>query len=200
MDDERFVPTVPGPIITWYRQWSVQAGWQGLDRWGDTWSLRGAWSEVDRQAPPQWKTWLGDMGTLRGYEAAELVGDRGGWSALDVRWNVDPLGALHVPLLGRWGLQPVTFVEVGRTRNRPGRAAPLGDAGTRTDAGLGSRSSWASVDRPPTCGSTPRGRSGRGKRMRLGGICWRSRCGRGLTFYTLIRYNPTHIESDYSIG
>lgn len=137
VDDEHFMPNVPGPQIKWYRLWSARAEWQGLDRWGDTWTLRGAWHDADRQTPPQWKTYLGDLGTLRGYDAMTLTGDRGGWAALDVRWNVDPLGALHVPLIGRWGLQPVTFVEAGRALNRTGPYAPLGETGTRYDAGLG---------------------------------------------------------------
>lgn len=108
-----------------------------LDPWANEWVLRGEWTAADRRAPLQWRTWLGDWGTLRGFDAAELVGDRGGWVSLDTRWNVDPFKALRIPLLGKLGLQPVTFVEAGRAEAAPGPDDPWIRTGWRADAGFG---------------------------------------------------------------
>jgi len=122
----------------WYRHFVLKAMWQERDPWGDVWVLRGNWNSVDRQAPLEWKTYLGDYGTLRGYEALELVGDRGGWASLDVRWNVDLFRALRIPLLERLGLQPITFADWGRVSRREGPHADYhGAEGWRADVGVG---------------------------------------------------------------
>ncbi|MBU0741559.1 ShlB/FhaC/HecB family hemolysin secretion/activation protein, partial [bacterium] len=122
----------------WYRHLVLKAAWRQRDPWGDAWVLRGNWHSIDRQAPLEWKTYLGDHGTLRGYEALELVGDGGGWASLDVRWNLDPFGSLRVPLLKSLGLQPITFADWGRVFRRDG---PLDDypggRGWRADVGVG---------------------------------------------------------------
>ncbi|MFO7655257.1 MAG: ShlB/FhaC/HecB family hemolysin secretion/activation protein [Candidatus Krumholzibacteriia bacterium] len=107
--------------------------------------LRGHYRAVDRRAPGQWRTYLGDHGTLRGYRHAELSGDRGAWASLDVRWAIDPLRDLQVPLLKDLRLQPIVFADWGRTWNDdsagpapdPGDAQRIGTTGWRMDAGVG---------------------------------------------------------------
>ena len=80
--------------------------------------------ETDRPAPVQWKTWLGDYGTLRGYRAGELAGDRGAWASLDLRLDFDLWRTLQVPGLKSAGLQPLLFADWGWTENRTGPVAP----------------------------------------------------------------------------
>ena len=122
----------------WYRHTLVQARWRYRDRWGDIWVLRGNWNTVDRLAPIEWMTYLGDHGTLRGYGARELTGDRGAWASLDVRWDVDLFAALRVPLLESLGLQPITFADWGRVyRHADDPALYPGGSGWRADAGVG---------------------------------------------------------------
>ena len=123
--------------VTWFRQLKGYAQATRHDHLHNEWVVRGEWTSVDHQAPVQWKTWLGGWGSLRGYEAGELVGDRGGWVSLDTRWNVDLFKTLRVPLLKKFGLQPVTFVEAGRTWNADGPDAPWTEPGWRADAGFG---------------------------------------------------------------
>ncbi len=108
-----------------------------LDGMGNQWLLRGKHREVDGQAPRQWRTYLGDYGTLRGYPAGELVGDAGTWAAVDVRVGVDPLAALHVPVLRHWRLQPLLFADWGRTRSEAGPWPDENVTGDRFDLGFG---------------------------------------------------------------
>jgi len=70
-----------------------------LDRHGNRLLLKGRYRGVNRVAPTQWRTYLGDYGTLRGYPAGELSGDQGAWASLDIRWGFDLWRALHVPWL-----------------------------------------------------------------------------------------------------
>ena len=122
----------------WYRHFVLKARWHVHDRWGDVWMLRVNWNNMDRQAPREWKTDLGDHGTLRGFEAGELVGDRGGWASLDIRWNLDPFKSLRVPLLKGLGLQPIIFVDGGRVYRHDGALDNYdGGKGWRADVGLG---------------------------------------------------------------
>ena len=94
----------------------------------------------DRAGPTQWKTWLGDHGTLRGHNAAELTGDGGAWASLDFRPNWDLFHAIRFPVLKKWGLQPHLFGDWGRTWDnsgpdgmRPGE----GERGNRANLGFG---------------------------------------------------------------
>lgn len=138
----------------WYRRLDAGTRVTRHDPLRNTWVLRGSWTSVDRQAPLQWKTWLGDWGTLRGYEAQELVGDRGGWASLDVRWNLDPFRTLRIPVLKKLGLQPVTFVEAGRTWSADGGdpllEPAMGAQGWRADAGFGLSRTIGFGERGPT--------------------------------------------------
>jgi hypothetical protein len=139
------LPGAPGHADL--RRLRVTAAATLIDRAGDEFALRGAWQAVDREAPLQWKTWLGGYGTLRGYRVAEIAGDRGAWASLDVRWGFDALRALRIPLLGKLGLQPITFFDWGTTRAAgdgalfpPPDGAPLNlprPDGWRADAGIG---------------------------------------------------------------
>jgi len=126
----------------WARRFEARGRLVRHDFLRNEWAFRGFWSSVDRRAPLQWKTWLGGEGSLRGFEAAELVGDFGGLAVLQVNWNVDPLRTLRVPMLKDWALQPLTFVEYGRAGNSTGDAeldTGFGDQGWRADAGFGVR-------------------------------------------------------------
>ena len=111
-----------------------------LDRSGNQWLLRGRHREFDRQVPLQWKTWLGDYGTLRGYPAGILTGDAGSWASLDVRAGWDMWRALKVPLLKNLGLQPIGFADWGHTWSKPGPYPEGPEEGVRdwrADAGFG---------------------------------------------------------------
>jgi len=104
------------------------------DRFGDRWILRGFHRRFDGSGPVpvQWRSWLGDYGSLRGYGAGELSGDAGAQVALDVRLGFDVWRAVHMPVLQHWGLQPLGFVDWGQTWNRGGGAADW-----RADVGFG---------------------------------------------------------------
>ncbi|MDX2474730.1 MAG: BamA/TamA family outer membrane protein, partial [Candidatus Krumholzibacteria bacterium] len=91
-----------------------------LDKFGNQWLLRGTHREFDDTAPVQWKTWLGDYGTLRGFGAGELTGDAGAHASLDGRFGFDLWRAARVPVLKNWGLQPIGFVDWGKTWDRGG--------------------------------------------------------------------------------
>jgi hypothetical protein len=110
-----------------------------LDRFGNQWLLRGTHRAFDQTAPVQWKTWLGDHGTLRGYRAGELTGDAGTHASLDARFDVDLFRAARVPLLKKWGLQPIGFVDWGQTWDTgDGLAGPdEGARDWRMDVGFG---------------------------------------------------------------
>jgi hemolysin activation/secretion protein len=117
----------------------LRAGLDGrlIDRWGNEYLLRGRWVSCDRQAPLEWKSYLGDYATLRGFPAGEIAGDQAGWASLDVRWGVDLFGLLHVPLLGGLGLQPIAFVDYGRALQLDGPLDQPWRDGWRADAGFG---------------------------------------------------------------
>ena len=108
-----------------------------LDGLGNRWVLQGAARALDGQAPRQWKAWLGDYGTLRGYPAAELGGDGAAWGSLDLRLGLDLFRTLGVPVLKGWGLQPLGFADWGRTWRETGPWAPEGTTGERWDVGFG---------------------------------------------------------------
>jgi len=116
---------------------SAGARAQLLDERGNEWVVRGGYRAFDGQAPRQWRTWLGDWGTLRGYPAAALSGDRAMWASVDLRLGVDPFHALRVPGLKSLGLQPILFADHGQAW---AEAGPLPDE-TRTghlwDVGFG---------------------------------------------------------------
>lgn len=120
----------------WYRRLQLHARTVRRDPLQNDWILHAGWHAVDRPAPIQWTAWIGGWGTLRGYEAGELVGDRAAHLILETRWNLDPLRWLRVPWLGRWGLQPLTFFEAGWADDH-GRAPAFGARGRRADAGFG---------------------------------------------------------------
>ncbi len=106
-----------------------------LDRYGNQWLLRGTHREFDRTAPVQWKVWLGDYGTLRGYRAGELTGDAGAHASLDGRFGFDVWRAAHVPVLKNWGLQPIGFVDWGKTWD-------TGDGAVRSDGPTEGERDW----------------------------------------------------------
>jgi len=132
------LPDVAAAGTAWYRRFALKAAWLGRDSWGDEWMLRANWRTLDRQAPLEWMTYLGDVGSLRGFAARELAGDRGAWASLDVRWDVDLFRALRIPLLKKLGLQPITFVDAGRVERIAGALDDYpGAEGWRADAGVG---------------------------------------------------------------
>ncbi len=98
-----------------FREWNLAGSLDYMDGMGNRWLLRGRHRQFDGAVPVQWKTWLGDYGSLRGYRAGELVGDAGSAVSLDLRAGVDFWKWLHVPLLKDWGLQPLGFVDWGHT-------------------------------------------------------------------------------------
>ena len=112
--------------------------------------LRGAHRSFDGTAPVQWKSWLGDHSTLRGYNAGELTGDVGAHASLDARLGFDVLRAVRVPLLKNWGLQPIGFVDWGKTWDAAGGAVGPGEGARdwRMDflaEGWGPSQVWATV-------------------------------------------------------
>lgn len=108
-----------------------------LDRHGNRYLLRGRFGGTDRRAPVQWRQYLGDYGTLRGYPHLALAGDQGASAALDVRWGFDLWRSLRVPVLRNLQLQTITFVDWGQTWSETGADAAQGAQGWRMDAGVG---------------------------------------------------------------
>lgn len=108
-----------------------------LDGMGNQWLLKGRHREFDGMAPRQWRVWLGDLGTLRGYPAAELTGDAGTWASLDLRLGWDLFRATHLPGLKNWGIQTLGFVDWGQTRQKAGPWPEEGTTGERWDVGFG---------------------------------------------------------------
>jgi hypothetical protein len=119
-----------------------------LDGLGNQWVLKGRVRDLSRAGstdigqagPTQWKTWLGDHGTLRGHRAGELTGDGGAWASLDVRPNWDLFHAIRFPVLKKWGLQPHVFGDWGRTWDNPGPDGMRpgeGERGSRANLGFG---------------------------------------------------------------
>jgi len=132
--------------MTWHdldgaslREWQVGGELDLLDTFGNQWLLRGNHREFDTTAPVQWKSWLGDYGTLRGYRAGELTGDVGAHASLDARFGFDVWRAVRMPVLKNWGLQPIGFVDWGKTWDAPGSAAgpDEGARDWRLDVGFG---------------------------------------------------------------
>ncbi len=121
----------------WHRRLRLDGAATLIDRWGTEYALKGVWRTADRRAPPQWQLFLGDYGTLRGFEARELAGDEGGLATLDVRLGADPFRALRVPLLKSFRLQPILFAEYGRALRAEGPGEPYGATGWRADVGFG---------------------------------------------------------------
>jgi len=121
VENSTFVTGLPGaPTDAEFREVNLYGELDLLDQAGNQWLLRSRLREFDRQVPLQWKTWLGDFNTLRGYPAGELTGDAGSWASLDVRLGWDMWRALRVPVLKNWGLQPIGFADWGHTWNKPG--------------------------------------------------------------------------------
>ncbi len=114
-----------------FRQVKLSGELDLMDRSGNQWLLRGGVKEFDRQVPLQWKTWMGDYGTLRGYRAGVLTGDGGSWASLDMRLGWDMWRALKVPLLKGLGLQPIGFADYGHTWSKPGPYAEGPEEGAR---------------------------------------------------------------------
>lgn len=121
----------------WVRRIRLDAAVTRRDPWHNAWTWSASWSATDRGAPLQWATWLGGWGTLRGFEPGELVGDHGGHTALEVRWNRDLLRDLRVPVLKNWGLQPTSFCEFGSVDAGPETDLSVGARGWRADVGVG---------------------------------------------------------------
>jgi len=124
------------------RELKVSAQLDYMDRFSNQWLISGAHREFDGTAPVQWKSWLGDYGSLRGYEAGVLTGDAGAHVALDARLGIDLFQAAKVPFLRNWGLQPIGFMDWGKTwdkgDNGIGPVDPTeGVRGQRMDVGFG---------------------------------------------------------------
>jgi len=123
-----------------FRELNLSGELDLLDRSGNQWLLRGRVREFDRQVPLQWKTWLGDYSTLRGYRAGVLTGDAGSWASLDARFGWDMWRALKVPLLKNLGLQPIGFADWGHTWSKAGPYPEGPEEGARdwrADVGFG---------------------------------------------------------------
>lgn len=133
-------PVVGGE--TSMREFQVTGQLDLLDRYGNQWLLRGSHGRFDGTAPVQWKSWLGDYGSLRGYNAGELTGDADVHASLDTRFGFDLFQAARVPFLKNWHLQPIGFVDWGKTWDvGSGALGPVGPEegarGWRMDVGFG---------------------------------------------------------------
>lgn len=162
----RLEPRLPGfagdqpDLMSWH--WSAR--WQRPDALGNRWTLRAGGRGVDGVAPAQHRAWLGDWrpdfggdradaapeaaGSLSGWPAGSLLGDRGAWASVEVDLNVDPWRALRVPGLRDLQLRPLLFAEWAEARGAAGEAWPGASgagvrgvgappAGSRADVGLG---------------------------------------------------------------
>ncbi len=130
-------PAIPGADGRSLRRLTAALRGVWIDSHGNECELRGSWWHFDRQPPPEWRTYLGGSQTLRGYGSQEIVGDRAALASLDLRLGSDPLRALHAPLLGKLGLQPILFADWGWARAVDGPRPLAGPTGWRADAGLG---------------------------------------------------------------
>ena len=136
--DLRDVPVLGGQAAR--RELRASGRLDVLDGLGNRWRLRAAYRGWDGPAPLQEQVWLGDHGTLRGYRAGELAGDAGCHASLDVGLGWDLFRALRVPLLKKWGLQPLGFVDWGRTWDvGGGRFGPAAPADSDPEAARGQR-------------------------------------------------------------
>lgn len=135
-------------------EWRWSARLRHADGAGHRWTLSAGGRGLDGPAPAQWRVWLGDYqptepgaaaGSLCGWPAATLVGDRGLWASLTADLDVDPWRALKVPGLRGLRLQPLLFAEWAGTWGTAGQAWPEGPGdgfatpatGARADVGLG---------------------------------------------------------------
>jgi hypothetical protein len=140
--------------------WHWSARWQRPDALGNRWTLRTGGRGVDGAAPSQHRVWLGDWrpdggggaggagaGSLCGWPAGSLLGDRGAWASFELDLNVDPWRALRVPRLRGLQLRPLVFAEWAAAWGQAGEAWPDAD-GLAADgrAGVGVRGAGA----PPT--------------------------------------------------
>jgi hypothetical protein len=121
----------------WYQQVKVSGFISRRDPWANIWMLSGKYGSMNHSAPLEWKTWLGDVGSLRGYELLELGGDSGGAVSLDIRGNFEPFKALRIPLLKNWRIRPILFADYGGTTVKPDTQLPFGQSGWRADVGYG---------------------------------------------------------------
>lgn len=113
-----------------------------LDGLGNQWLLKGSHRAFDGTAPTQFKSWFGDYGSLRGYNAGELTGDAGFRASLDTRFGFDMFQAARIPFLKNWRLQPIGFVDWAKTWDEGddtvGPVDPSeGSRGWRMDVGFG---------------------------------------------------------------
>ena len=110
---------------------SVSADLQAYDPLGNHWRLQAAHRQADKPLPRQWRNWLGDYRArgpmLRGFPAGELSGDAAHVASLDIGLNFDLWKLLHVPVLGRLGMQPLLLADWGRTRNETYRGSDYFD-------------------------------------------------------------------------
>ncbi len=162
------VAGVAGDGPAWYRRLAVYGRNGTYLPGGHEFVLQGRWTSTDRTAPPQWKTWLGDYGTLRGYEAAEISGDSGGAASADLRLGWDLFHALRFPMLKNWRLQPLLFADYGKTFV-VGDAAPCDRPDWRADVGFGfGRAVLGSNLRFYLAKPVGHGHGGRGWRLTVG--------------------------------
>ena len=133
--------------------WHGSLRWQSPDALGNRWTVRTGVRGVDGAAPAQHRVWLGDWrpddgsdggGSLCGWPAGSLLGDRGAWASLELDLNVDPWRTLRVPGLRGLQLRPLLFAEWAGAWGRAGESWPGSDSvasapptGSRADVGLG---------------------------------------------------------------
>ncbi len=117
----------------------ARAGLSGnlLDRHGNEYLLKVQAESWNRQVPLQWKTFLGDYRTLRGYPARTLAGEVAAWASLDVRFGFDLFRAMRFPVLKKWGLQPIALFDWGWANALAGPQLHPWATGWRADAGFG---------------------------------------------------------------
>lgn len=134
--------------------WHWSARLQHRDGAGHRWTLNAGGRGLDGPAPAQWRVWLGDYqptepgapaGSLCGWPAATLVGDRGAWASLTADLDLDLWRALKVPGLRGLRLQPLLFAEWAGAWGSAGQAwfegpddgFPTPATGSRADLGVG---------------------------------------------------------------
>jgi len=135
--DFRDAPAVGGKASM--GQFKVTGQLDLLDGLGNQWLLKASHGGFDGTAPVQMKSWLGDYGSLRGYGAGELTGDADIHASLDTRFGFDLFQMARIPVLKKWKLQPIGFVDWGKTWDvGSGVMGPLeGPRGWRMDVGFG---------------------------------------------------------------
>ena len=108
-----------------------------LDKFGNEYLVKLQGEVWDRQVPVQWKTFLGDYPTLRGYTARALAGEEAVWASLDVRFGFDLFRAIKFPWLKKLGLQPLVLFDWGRANALAGPEPQPWETGWRANAGFG---------------------------------------------------------------